>query len=206
MARGWGQHPYTAVAVALAVGFAVAGHLLSGDGLFALLAVWLGIGGAGVLLRGYGARGWIGSALSTGAIGLFIGAAMFVAASIRNAPGDDGRWAILFLIAVTFATDTGAYLVGKAIGSHKMAPNVSPNKTWEGAAGGLLAASAAGAAFGWWMTDFQPIASDLIAGLAVGAVLGVAGQFGDLFESKLKRRAGTGRFGRHSAGAWGADG
>lgn len=191
MARGWGQPPYAVVAIALAAIVAASGHLIPApeSGLFTPLAILLGGIGALILLNGYRARGRFGSMLSTVAISLFIGGALFMATSVRNAP-DDGRWMILLLIAITFATDTGAYLVGKAIGRHKMAPRVSPNKTWEGAAGGLLAAGATGVIFIWVVSEFQPVIWDLIAMFAVGAVLGVTGQFGDLFISRLKRRAG----------------
>ena len=193
MARGWGQRPYTVVAVVLAAGLAGPAHFLPSSGLFMPLVVLLAGAGAAGLTWGYKARGVVGSALSTVAIALFIGGAMFVAVFIRDAPFDDGRFMILFLIAITFATDTGAYLVGKAIGRRKMAPNVSPNKTWEGAAGGLLAAIAVGALFvlGASVLGVVNARAEAIATFAaLGAVLGVTGQLGDLFESKLKRRAG----------------
>ncbi len=191
MARGWGQPPYAVVAIALAAVVAASGHLIPAPeaGLFMPLAILLGGIGALILLNGYRARGRFGSILSTVAIALFIGGALFMATSIRNVP-EDGRAMILFLITITFVTDTGAYLVGKAIGRRKMTPRVSPNKTWEGATGGLLAAGATGAILVWVMSEFQPVSSDLIAMFAVGATLGVTGQFGDLFISRLKRRAG----------------
>lgn len=192
MARGWGQPPYTIVAVALAAVFAAGGHLLPDAWLFtppAIAAILLAGVGAFALLNGYRARGRFGSMLSTAAIALFIGGALFMATYIRNVP-EDGRAITLFLIVITFATDTGAYLVGRVIGSRKMAPNISPNKTWEGAAGGLLAASAVGATLVWAASDFGSVNRGLIAMLALGATLGVTGQLGDLFVSKLKRRAG----------------
>ena len=192
MARGWGQRPYTIVAVVLAAGLAGPAHFLPNSGLFMPLVVLLAGAGAAGLTWGYKARGAVGSALSTVAIALFIGGAMFVAVFIRDAPFDDGRFMILFLIAVTFATDTGAYLVGRAIGRRKMAPNVSPNKTWEGAVGGLLAAIAVGALMGLGTTAFGFTREPAIWFLAaLGAVLGMTGQLGDLFESRLKRRAGV---------------
>ena len=174
MARGWGQPPYAVVAVALAAVVAASGHLIPAPeaGLFMPLAILLGGIGAIILLNGYRARGRLGSILSTVAIALFIGGALFMATSIRNG-AEGGREMILSLIAITFATDTGAYLVGKAIGRHKMAPRVSPNKTWEGAAGGLLAAGATGVILIWVVSEFQPVIWDLIAMFAVGAVLGV---------------------------------
>ncbi len=99
----------------------------------------------------------------------------------------DGRSWIVVLLAVTFATDTGAYAVGRLLGSHQMAPRISPGKTWEGAAGGYLAGAAAAVAI--------PLALDIepgAAGLAViAATLPIAAQAGDLIESALKRRIGV---------------
>ena len=98
-----------------------------------------------------------------------------------------GRDWVLFTLLVTFATDTGAFLVGKAIGRHPMSPQISPNKTWEGAAGGfLLALVVAGllpeelelSLFRWQL-------------VIIGATVGVVAQIGDLLESKLKRVSGV---------------
>ncbi len=92
---------------------------------------------------------------------------------------------VLFLAAVKL-TDIGAYFTGSFFGRHKMIPWLSPGKSWEGLGGGLVTAAAAAAilnyAFG---VGLQPMHA-----AALGAVLGVVGQFGDLCESLLKRDAG----------------
>jgi phosphatidate cytidylyltransferase len=94
-----------------------------------------------------------------------------------------GRNVILFLFVVTWATDTGAYLAGRAIGGPKLAPKISPSKTISGAFGGLLA-GVAGAMLIWWQTGGAIEASIILA-----AVLGsIACQVGDLLESWAKRR------------------
>lgn len=89
---------------------------------------------------------------------------------------------VLSLLLVVWLADIGAYFAGKAFGKHKLAPSVSPGKTWEGAAGGWLAvmivAGAAGAAHA-----FEPFAA-----LTVLVAFSVVG---DLFESLLKRQAGV---------------
>ena len=96
---------------------------------------------------------------------------------------DVGRDWLLLSLLVVFATDTGAFLVGSTLGTHRMAPNLSPNKTWEGAAGGFILAVAAavmlGLAFGVATPRWQ-------LGV-IGATVGVIAQCGDLLESKLKR-------------------
>ena len=95
------------------------------------------------------------------------------------------QWVALAFLA-TFATDTSAYVVGRLIGRHKMAPSVSPGKTWEGAAGGLL--GGVGATIGLvFLFDQAP--DHLIAAAVLGVSIGLVSQMGDLLESKLKRLA-----------------
>lgn len=111
---------------------------------------------------------------------------------------DRGAWLLLFVAVCVWATDTCAYFVGRSLGRHKLAPSLSPNKTMEGALGGLTGAIGVGAAFGSWL------GLPLWAGLAVGAIAGIAGQLGDLFESALKREIGVKDFGRAMPGHGGA--
>jgi phosphatidate cytidylyltransferase len=87
--------------------------------------------------------------------------------------------------------DTGAYFFGRAFGRHKMTPLLSPGKTWEGAAGGILTACAASWAcfhwFGPWLVQSQYVEPPVIASLLYGLILAAAGMHGDLAESLLKR-------------------
>ncbi len=97
-----------------------------------------------------------------------------------------GRWVLLLLFAV-FATDTGAYAVGRVLGRHKLAPRVSPAKTIEGAIGGLVCSVAACVALDYLLDlPRKPI---LFVGL--GVALGLAAELGDLAESAVKRRLGV---------------
>lgn len=98
---------------------------------------------------------------------------------------DLGRSWLLFAVLVIFATDTGAYLVGRTVGSRPMAPNISPNKTWEGSLGGFAAAVAAALALGLVFDLEIPAWQQAV----IGGVVGVVAQWGDLIESKLKRIA-----------------
>ena len=94
---------------------------------------------------------------------------------------------VLFVVGVTWVGETGAYLVGSAIGRHKLAPVISPRKTIEGAVAQIVVSVMAGAALGMWLLPW--------CGLAVavggGALLGLVGQVGDLVESAIKRSVGT---------------
>ena len=100
---------------------------------------------------------------------------------------DDGRSWVFVLLGVTFATDTGAYAVGRLLGSHLMAPGISPGKTWEGFAGGYVAGIAAAVGIPLALDlDPTPVLLALLA-----ATLPVAAVVGDLAESALKRRIGV---------------
>ena len=102
--------------------------------------------------------------------------------------GEDrlGLSAVLFLYAVVWGTDIGAYFTGRAIGGPKLAPRLSPNKTWSGAIGGAVIGTAAGcgllAASGLYMVP---------ALVVLGAFISVASQAGDLAESAFKRAFGV---------------
>ncbi|CAK0773055.1 phosphatidate cytidylyltransferase [Azospirillaceae bacterium] len=90
---------------------------------------------------------------------------------------------VLFLFCVVWATDIGAYAVGRMIGGPRLAPDISPRKTWAGLWGGMVSGALTAGAFAWIADAKQP----LIA-LAVGAALAIIEQIGDLFESAVKRR------------------
>jgi phosphatidate cytidylyltransferase len=92
---------------------------------------------------------------------------------------------LLFALVITWAADTTAYFVGRAIGKHPLAPHISPKKTWEGAVGSMVGSLVVAWGFSYWL--LIPIRH-----LVVMAVIGnVAGQMGDLLESAYKRSAGV---------------
>jgi phosphatidate cytidylyltransferase len=92
-----------------------------------------------------------------------------------------------FFFLVIMGSDTGAYYTGRALGRHKLAPKISPGKTWEGAVGGMLASLLMAAVAHYW---FFPELSLKIA-LPLAALMNVLGVLGDLTESALKRGAGA---------------
>jgi phosphatidate cytidylyltransferase len=97
----------------------------------------------------------------------------------------DGPKFLLFALVITWAADTTAYFVGRAIGKHPLAPHISPKKTWEGSIGGMIGSLAVAYAFSFW------IHIPLIHLLIMAALGNIAGQMGDLLESAYKRSAGV---------------
>jgi len=112
---------------------------------------------------------------------LYIGLCSCLTAMIRDMP--HGRLWIIFLLAVVASADTGAYLIGNAMGRYKLCPAISSGKTVEGAIGGLFACALA--AILSWISFLGFLDLRVLVPLAV--LLGVASQLGDLTESLIKR-------------------
>jgi phosphatidate cytidylyltransferase len=115
---------------------------------------------------------------------------------VREIP-DFGLWAIVAVLFTVFASDTFAYFVGRALGRHRMAPAISPGKSWEGFVGGTVAAVFV--AFVLLYRDRDEFLS-IAESLALGAAVAMAGVLGDLFESAVKRDLGVKDSGRILAG------
>ena len=98
---------------------------------------------------------------------------------------EQGPAILLFVLVITWVGDTAAYFVGRAMGKHKLAPVLSPNKSWEGSIASILGAMLVALGFSKWLNVPLPHL------LAMAAVGNVAGQAGDLLESAYKRSAGV---------------
>jgi phosphatidate cytidylyltransferase len=125
-----------------------------------------------------------------GNIGLSSAGLIFVAlpltALVRlHAVAEIGRRLLLFVLVLVWTGDTAAYFTGRAFGRRRMAPHLSPGKTWEGAVGNLVGSLAIGLAFARWL---QIGVGHMLLMAALGSV---AGQAGDLLESAYKRCAGA---------------
>ena len=99
----------------------------------------------------------------------------------------DGPGLVLFLVGVTWTGESAAYVVGSAMGRHRMAPLLSPGKTVEGAVAQIVVSVAAALVLGPWLVP----GCSTIGAAGAGMALGVIGQVGDLAESAIKRSIGT---------------
>jgi len=114
---------------------------------------------------------------------VWIGAGIGCLLLIRDIP-EFGFWAVMAVLLTVFAADTGAFFVGRAIGRHKLAPAISPGKSWEGFVGGVAAAILVSFLVLYRdRDDFLTIPESLV----LGAVVALASVLGDLFESAVKR-------------------
>lgn len=121
--------------------------------------------------------GWVGTGI------LYFGLPAVLLIWLRDV---GGRETVLWLFMLVWATDTGAFVFGKLIGGPKLAPSISPKKTWAGLFGGVLCAASLGAIFAF------AVGHSALSPLAVlSGVLAVVAQGGDLFESWVKRRIGV---------------
>lgn len=160
------------VLVVVAGGLAAAG--------FAAQALFVVLGGAVMI-------GWLLHRPLLAAGLVYIGLALVALLWLRGGTAAEGRQAVLFVVLVIWASDIGAYTAGRLLRGPKLAPALSPAKTWSGAVGGLVAATIIG----------ELVSSDPGAAAGVfAAVLSVVCQAGDLLESGIKRHVGVKDSGR----------
>ncbi len=164
-AAGW----LAMLAVAAAVVGAASGRELPA---FAVLA-------AGALLTGA-----IGRSLWLGVGVVYVGLPSIAILWIRSQ--DSGLVTLAWILALVIAVDTGAYFAGRTIGGPKLAPRISPKKTWAGLAGGVVSASLVG-----WVTALLLELPQWLTLVAISGLLAFVEQAGDLAESAFKRRFGV---------------
>ena len=156
--------------LALAVVLVAAGHLLAAVVVLAMGAI--GVASLALAER----RTWVAG-------GIPYAGALALAPIVLRADDADGFLAVIFLFAIVWTTDISAYFAGRALGGPKLMPQVSPNKTWAGAVGGLIASVVVTLA----LAKMAGLTA-LFALAMLAVVLSVFAQGGDLFESFLKRR------------------
>ena len=172
--------------------------VIAGYGGFTLTLLGLQLGGLPWMLGGilatlflsfvfYGLSDIRASATTSFGITLlgvvWVGAGLGLLLLVRDIP-EHGFWAVIAVMFTVFAADTAAFFVGRTLGRHRLAPAISPKKTWEGLAGGVLAAMVAAFLILYRDRDeFLTIPEMLL----LGAATALAAVFGDLFESAVKR-------------------
>ncbi|MGI4976275.1 MAG: phosphatidate cytidylyltransferase [Janthinobacterium lividum] len=166
---------------------------VGGDGFAGAVALLVLAGAAGVLAFAPGGR-----AAAAGGVA-WVGVAGLSLLWLRADPVA-GRADVLFVMLLVWASDIGAYAAGRSIGGPKLAPRISPGKTWSGSAGGVLAAAVVGGGVAWafeaWSFGSGVGVGVVARAAAVAAVLAAVSQAGDLCESAVKRRFGQKDSGR----------
>jgi phosphatidate cytidylyltransferase len=172
-----GEVKATSVTVSGALALALSGVCLA-FGLVDFALVVLGLGLVLVAILAAGHRSWA-------AAGFLYTAAAQLASFMVRFDQSHGWFALVLVLLVVWASDIGGYAAGRSLGGPKLAPLISPNKTWAGAIGGFVGSLAVAA--GWATTG----SGNILPVVLVGAVLSVASQLGDLFESAVKRHFGV---------------
>jgi phosphatidate cytidylyltransferase len=185
LALEWGgmSAPRAPVRVAATVAASVlAGVFVAYNGYFVL--GWA-VAGLGALLAAFVARG-VSERPADAILGvIYVGIPSLCLIWLHAMP--QGKWWTMMLLAITWSADIAAYAVGNAFKGPKLWPRFSPNKTWSGFIGGLIAAMAVGAL----MSALPYFKLHLAAAMIIGLAGGLATMGGDLWESMLKRRFGV---------------
>jgi len=181
----------TALAVALVLEAALAPGGEKGLLLIAVGVVLAGVGAFGRQDPRDGLVAWAATVFGAVYVGL-IAFVLHLASAAPTVPADAplhilsaAQGWILLLVLGVWSYDTGAYLVGRQIGRHKFMTHISPSKSIEGLVGGLVATTVVTCLM------LGALGQDPLGGLALGPLLGLAAQAGDLAESMLKRAAGA---------------
>lgn len=200
MAERKNARPFRALGGALAAGFVVlaaatADAPTAGTGFGLLLTV----GALAIAVAAIWGRGVEGEPLlvvSTTLFGAFYtGGLLSFGLSLRHLPGSEGAWhgtALVFApVLLTWSSDTFAYFVGRAWGTRKLIPRVSPGKTVQGAVGALVGTVLVAVAYAFVLASFPTYRMGVAEAVVFGVLISVSAQVGDLVESLLKRDAGV---------------
>jgi len=200
IARKVGHHPSVFGGALVGGGFLLHFYLSSSAGVVATdpLPLWVVLAGGGMAIH-FGAllfsKDPLENALSSQAItwmaALYMGLGTGFMVKLFMLDGttlaNSGARFILALFLIVWLGDTGAYFLGSALGKHKLAPRVSPKKSWEGAVGNVLGNLAGAFIIRTWVCTQWSV----VDAIAIALLLGLVGQLGDLAESTWKRSAGV---------------
>lgn len=155
------------------------GTALFGETLYATIALFLGAIIAAATAGSLSNRAWAAGGI------LYLGLAMIILIALRNDQAF-GLWAILFLFLIVWSADSAAYFAGRTFAGPKLAPSISPGKTWSGFLGGLIVPAFLAYLYALLLDFGNPLILAL-----VGIALAIASQAGDLAESAIKRNFGA---------------
>lgn len=150
-----------------------------------IAAVWWVIATLWVLIYPRGFGNGEPNRLMIATTGALVLVPSFAALVLLQGRADNGPWQLMVVVASMWAADSGAYFAGRFLGKHKLAPKVSPGKTWEGAVGGMLAGVLMMYAGARWVYEVD--ATGMTAFLTLGTVIIALSIIGDLTESMFKR-------------------
>lgn len=184
LAENTGAHPLSAFGIVLTIGFIVSPHFTSSETMPLLLSALITISFLLILLRRKRNNAALSWAWTVGGV-LYVGWLLSYLIALREI--DFGREWVLVTFFAVFAADSAAYLCGTMWGKHKLAPSISPKKTWEGLIAGVIGA-----------TIMVPILDSIfnlplstLQAMLLGFLVGIVAPIGDLSESMLKRHSGS---------------
>jgi len=188
MIEASGSRPFRLLGAAACAAFSVSfsGYVPGMDPLVPMLLLSVAATIGAMALRASPAA-MLDAAVSTVFPVVLLGLPLGYAVALRSVPGESGPDLVVLLIVCVAFGDAAAYYVGRAFGRHKMAPMISPKKTWEGAAGAVVGSLAGGAVAHLWF--FQRLAWPHAA--AIATLICGSGIAGDLAESMMKRATGV---------------
>lgn len=129
---------------------------------------------------------WIlGSSWSAGIVSIGIGGSALLWLRLML---NDGKVIVFMLVAIVMACDSAAYMGGRLLGGAKLAPKISPSKTWSGSVSGLVAAIGTCIIYVWAIHARSLTIKEIFYALLIGGLIGLGAQIGDLAESSIKRR------------------
>jgi len=184
MAAKSGTQPLTILGLVATLSLIISPHFEIEKSAGLILALTAAVSFSWLVLRHSKYSGFASWAWTMGGI-LYVGLLLSLLVELRNF--EYGREWVLLALLTTFVSDSAAYLIGRSFGRHRLAPHISPKKTWEGAVSGIIFAAIASPL----LVTILDLPTSIFAAILLGIIISGFGQLGDLSESLIKRSTGT---------------